>query len=49
MRMCVCVRMLWLTHNIVAAIAAESPARIIAAVPYPHNTTPQHITHNNHT
>ena len=41
--------MLWLIHYIVAAIAAESPARIIAAVLYPHYTTSQHITHNNQT
>ena len=41
--------MLWLTHNIVVAIATESPARIIAAVLYPQNTTSQHITHNNQT
>ena len=46
---CVCVCMLWLTHNIAVAIAAESPARIIAAVLYPHNTTSQHITQNNQT
>ena len=45
----VSVCMLWLIHNIVAAIAAESPARIIAAVLYPHYTTSQHITHNNQT
>ena len=47
--MCVCVCMLRLIHYIVAAIAAESPARIIAAVLYPHNTTSQHITQNNQT
>ena len=34
---------------IVATIAAESPARIIAAVLYPHYTTSQHITQNNQT
>ena len=49
MRMCVCVCMLRLIHYIVATIAAESPARIIAAVLYPHYTTSQHITHNNQT
>ena len=49
MRMCVCVCMLRLTHYIVATIAAESPARIIAAVLYPHYTTSQHITQNNQT
>ena len=47
MRVCVC--MLWLTHSIVVAIATESPARIIAAVLYPHYTTSQHITQNNQT
>ena len=51
MRMCVCVCMLRLTHYIVATIAAESPARIIAAVLYPHHTThiTTHITQNNQT
>ena len=49
MRMCMCVCMLRLTHYIVATIAAESPARIIAAVLYPHYTTSQHTTHNNQT
>ena len=46
---CVCVCMLRLIHYIVATIAAESPARIIAAVLYPHYTTSQHITQNNQT
>ena len=49
MCVCVCVCMLRLIHYIVAAIAAESPARIIAAVLYPHYTTSQHITQNNQT
>ena len=49
MRVYVCVCMLRLIHYIVATIAAESPARIIAAVLYPHYTTSQHITQNNQT
>ena len=38
-----------ITHYIVATIAAESPAHIIAAVLYPHYITSQHITQNNQT
>ena len=43
MRMCVCVCMLRLIHYIVATIAAESPARIIAAVLYS-STRIAHLT-----